>query len=144
MRRWTGLIVALATWLVLAQLAPSAMAQGKDGLKFELYKDAKEEFRWRLKAADGKVIATAGQGYKAKADCQHGIEVIQEAGDAKSKATFEVYEDNKKEFRWRLKASNGQVMAGAPEGFKAKADCEAAVALVKSASKAPIEDLTKK
>jgi uncharacterized protein YegP (UPF0339 family) len=54
------------------------------GLTFEVYKDAKEEFRWRLKAGNGKVIAVSGEGYKAKTDCQKGIELIQ-TGAAKAK-----------------------------------------------------------
>jgi uncharacterized protein YegP (UPF0339 family) len=51
-------------------------AQDKGNLTFEIYKDAKEEFRWRLKAANGRIIGTSGAGYKAKADCQHGIDLI--------------------------------------------------------------------
>jgi uncharacterized protein YegP (UPF0339 family) len=43
---------------------------------FELYKDNKKEFRWRLKASNGKIIATSGEGYVAKADCEHGIELL--------------------------------------------------------------------
>lgn len=43
--------------------------------KFEVYKDAKGEFRFRLKAANGQVIAT-GEGYKTKASCMNGIESI--------------------------------------------------------------------
>jgi uncharacterized protein YegP (UPF0339 family) len=43
---------------------------------FEIYKDKKGEFRWRLKASNGLIIATSGEGYVAKADCQHGIELL--------------------------------------------------------------------
>jgi uncharacterized protein YegP (UPF0339 family) len=34
--------------------------------KFELYKDAKGEFRWRLVASNGQTIANGGEGYKSK------------------------------------------------------------------------------
>ena len=43
--------------------------------KFELYKDKSEQFRFRLKAGNGQIIAT-GEGYKAKASCLNGIESI--------------------------------------------------------------------
>jgi hypothetical protein len=43
--------------------------------KFEVYKDARGEFRFRLKASNGQVIAT-GEGYKSKASCMNGIESI--------------------------------------------------------------------
>ena len=42
------------------------------------YQDAAKEYRWRLKAANGAILATSGQGYKAKADCKHAIDVIKE------------------------------------------------------------------
>jgi uncharacterized protein len=44
--------------------------------KFELYKDAKGEFRWRLVASNGQTIATGGEGYKAKESARAGIESV--------------------------------------------------------------------
>jgi hypothetical protein len=43
--------------------------------KFEVYKDAKGEFRFRLKAANGEIIAS-GEGYTTKAACLNGIESV--------------------------------------------------------------------
>jgi uncharacterized protein len=43
--------------------------------KFEVYKDKRGEFRFRLKAANGQVIAT-GEGYSSKDGCMNGIESI--------------------------------------------------------------------
>lgn len=43
--------------------------------KFEVYVDKAGEFRFRLKAVNGQIIAT-GEGYKAKASCLNGIESI--------------------------------------------------------------------
>lgn len=128
--------------LALGATANAVRAQDRAALKFELYKDAKGQYRWRLKSANGQVLATGGQGYQAKADCKHSIQVVQQAGAPGSKTTFETYEDAKKEYRWRLKASNGQVMAGSSEAYKVKADCEKAVALVRqAAAKAPVAEV---
>lgn len=44
--------------------------------KFELYKDPKGEFRWRLVASNGQTIATGGEGYKTKENCKAGIESV--------------------------------------------------------------------
>ena len=44
--------------------------------KFEIYKDKAGEFRFRLKATNGQVIAT-GEGYKTLANCQQGVESVQ-------------------------------------------------------------------
>ena len=43
--------------------------------KFEVYTDKAGEFRFRLKARNGEIIAT-GEGYKAKASCLNGVESI--------------------------------------------------------------------
>lgn len=43
--------------------------------KFEVYQDKAGEYRFRLKATNGEIIAT-GEGYKAKAGCMNGIESV--------------------------------------------------------------------
>ena len=43
--------------------------------KFEVYKDKKGEFRFRMIAANGQVIAQ-GESYKAKKSCLNGIASI--------------------------------------------------------------------
>jgi uncharacterized protein YegP (UPF0339 family) len=103
-------------------------------VKFEIYQDAKKEHRWRLKAANGEILATSGQGYKAKADAKKGVERIQQ-GAASDKLKFEVYEDAKKEHRWRLKAANGQVIASSSEGYKARPSAEKAIESIKKGAK---------
>ncbi len=44
--------------------------------KFELYKDPKGEFRWRLIASNGQTIAAGGEGYKTKESAKNGIESV--------------------------------------------------------------------
>jgi hypothetical protein len=44
--------------------------------KFELYKDAKGEFRWRLVASNGQAIASGGEGYKTREGAKAGIESV--------------------------------------------------------------------
>lgn len=43
--------------------------------KFEVYTDKAGEFRFRLKAKNGEIIAD-GEGYKTKASCLNGIDSI--------------------------------------------------------------------
>ena len=50
------------------------MAQAADGYQFEVFKDAKNEYRWRLKNPDGKVVASPGQGYASKKYCEESVE----------------------------------------------------------------------
>jgi uncharacterized protein YegP (UPF0339 family) len=51
--------------------------------KFEIYKDKKGQFRWRLRADNYQIIAS-GEGYSSKAACKNGIESVKKnAGKAK-------------------------------------------------------------
>jgi uncharacterized protein YegP (UPF0339 family) len=50
------------------------------------------------------------------------------------------YKDAKGEWRWRLKAANGLIIAVSSEGYSSKANCEAAIALVKASGSAPVTD----
>ena len=43
--------------------------------KFEIYKDKAGEFRFRLKAANGEIIA-ASEGYSSKQGAQAGIDSV--------------------------------------------------------------------
>ena len=44
--------------------------------KFEIFKDARGEFRFHLKTANGEIIASS-EGYKSKASAENGIESVQ-------------------------------------------------------------------
>jgi len=43
--------------------------------KFEVWVDKAGEYRFRLKAPNGEIIAT-GEGYSSKAACMNGIESV--------------------------------------------------------------------
>jgi hypothetical protein len=140
--------IAMAQWpnVLLGQAkSDKGKATAKDQLKFEVYEDNAKEFRWRLVTGEDKdrqVLATGGQGYKAKADCMRGVKSIQEGSD---KLKFETYEDNQKKIRWRAKASNGQVVAASASSYKAKADCQKAIDAIKAgAAKASVDDQSSK
>lgn len=50
--------------------------------KFELYQDKGGDYRFRLKAGNGEVIAT-GQGYSSKSGAMNGIDSVRRnAADA--------------------------------------------------------------
>jgi uncharacterized protein YegP (UPF0339 family) len=117
----------------------TASFQSDRTLKFETYQDKSKEHRWRLKATNGQVIATSGQGYADKRDCKNAIDRIKK--DAATKLTFETYQDAGKKHRWRLKATNGQVIATSGQGYADKRDCENAIDVIKKgAEKAKVEE----
>lgn len=130
----------LLTRSVLALFAAGllATAAAAGDMKFEIYKDKADEFRWRLKGGNGETLATGGQGYKAKEDARKGLELLIKSDD---KSKFEVYEDEKKEYRWRLKAGNNMVVATSSEGYKERAGAEKAMTAVREGvAKATVVD----
>lgn len=43
---------------------------------FLIYKDKIGEYRWRYQSSNTKIIADSGEGYKNKADCWNGINLV--------------------------------------------------------------------
>ena len=112
--------------------------------------------KFDLKAGNGEVIATS-EVYASEESCRKGIASVQRnapvagvedqtvEGYATAKnPKFEIYNDKKGEFRFRLKAKNGQVIS-ASEGYKSKKSCENGIASVrKNAAEADITVAEKK
>jgi hypothetical protein len=44
--------------------------------RFELYRDSAGEWRWRLVAANGNIIADSGEGYRSKQGARRGIDSV--------------------------------------------------------------------
>ena len=107
--------------------------------------------KFDLKAGNGEVIATS-EVYKSEASCANGIESVKKNAAAAGVEDltaeevvackcpkFEVYTDKAGEFRFRLKATNGQVIATS-EGYKTKASCLNGIESVKkNAPEAAVE-----
>ena len=95
--------------------------------KFEIYKDKREEFRFRLKAGNGQTIM-ASQGYKTKASCNNGIESVRKNSQDDSK--FEKLESKNGKPFFNLKATNGQVV-GSSQLYASGKSMENGIASVK-------------
>ncbi len=99
-----------------------------------IIKNTNTGIKFDLKAGNGEVIATS-EVYTTEAACRNGIESVVrnapiapiedqtvEGYEVCKHPKFEVYMDKAGEFRFRLKATNGQIIA-VGEGYKAKASC---------------------
>ncbi len=97
-------------------------------------KQTKNGFVFNLKAGNGEIIATS-QTYSGEDACMNGIESVRknaelakledqtvENFETVTNPKFEVYLDKRGEYRFRLKARNGEIIATG-EGYKAKASC---------------------
>ncbi|MCH5203329.1 MAG: YegP family protein [Oscillospiraceae bacterium] len=110
--------------------------------KFEIKKTKNGGFMFNLKAGNGEIIATS-ETYNSLDACKNGVNsVITNAPEApvedqtvegyatEKNPKFEVYADKRGEFRFRLKAKNGQIIATG-EGYKAKASCKNGIESIK-------------
>lgn len=57
--------------------------------KWEIYLDAKGEYRFRLKASNGNIVCITNDGYLSKPACKNGMQAI-----AKAAATAEIVQDD--------------------------------------------------
>jgi uncharacterized protein len=56
---------------------------------------------------------------------------------------FQIYKDRKGEYRWHLRARNGEIIADSNEGYSRKASCKHGIDLVREqAAGAAVEDQT--
>ena len=107
--------------------------------------DAKNGVKFNLKAGNGETIANS-EVYSSLAACKKGIASVmknapiapiedqtKEGYKAERNPKFEVYQDKKGEFRFRLKARNGQIIA-VSEGYTTMKACENGIASVKKNS----------
>lgn len=66
--------------LMLVEAADSSQTLAQ----FELFRDQRDEWRWRLRHRNGNIIATSGEGYTRKHNARKGIRsVMQNAPEAK-------------------------------------------------------------
>lgn len=100
--------------------------------KFEV-KQVKTGFKFNLKAGNGEIIAVS-EVYTSESACLNGVESVRkncvaeiedqtvENFETLKHPKFELYQDKAGEYRFRLKAKNGEIVVTG-EGYKAKAGC---------------------
>ena len=113
-------------------------------------KETKTGIKFDLKATNGQVIASS-QVYASVASCKKGIASVAKNASiaavedqtvenyaAEKNPKFEIYADKGGEFRFRLKAKNGQIIA-VSEGYTTMAKCKSGIASVqKNSVDAPV------
>lgn len=125
---------------------------------FELYEDAADEWRWRLRHDNGNVIADSGEGYSSDRKARQGLESVQtnaagghvvdltreeevENTESGSSATFEIYRDADDGWRWRLRHDNGNIIADCGEAYSSKQKTKQGLRSVKTnAAGAPVTE----
>ena len=107
-------------------------------------------YKFDLKAGNGQVIASS-QVYKALKSCKGGIASVTanaplaaeedqtvEGYEKQKNPKFEIYADKSGEFRFRMKAKNGQIVATS-EGYKSMKSCLNGIASIRKNADSPTE-----
>lgn len=107
-------------------------------------------YKFDLKAGNGQVIASS-QVYKALKSCKGGIASVTanasvaaeedqtvEGYEKQKNPKFEIYADKSGEFRFRMKAKNGQIIATS-EGYKSMKSCLNGIASIRKNADSPTE-----
>ena len=116
-------------------------------------KQVSNGFRFNLKAGNGEIIATS-EVYTTDKACKNGVESVRKnapvaniedqtvEGFEKAKnPKFEVYADKKGEFRFRLKATNGEIIATS-QTYKSLESCKNGIeSIIKNAPDAEIKEV---
>ena len=107
--------------------------------KFVITTTKNGEYTFNLKASNGEIILTASESYTTMSACENGIASVkknalshiedQTREESQTNPKYELYQDKAGEFRFRLKAGNGENI-GKSEGYKAKASAKKGIASI--------------
>lgn len=118
--------------------------------KYQVYKDNAGKYRFRLKAENNKIVAVS-QAYQQYASCLKGAKSVQNNCNVEIEdltveekripyPKYQVFYDKACGYRFRLTASNGEVIATS-EGYKTKDGCLSGIHAVQASCNSEIEDL---
>ena len=119
--------------------------------KYQVYKDTEGKFRFRLRAANNKIVAVS-EAYERKAGCINGVKSVQNncgapiedktaGAETLPHPKYEVFTDVASKYRFNLSAANGEIIA-ASEAYETKQSCMKGIEAVQKSCGADIEDLT--
>jgi len=117
--------------------------------KYQVYKDIKGKYRFRLKAPNNKIVVVS-EAYESKSSCLNGVTSIQKnckskvedktVGEKLDNPKYEIFVDSDLKFRFNLIAANGEII-GSSEAYSSKQGCKKGIEAVKNSCDAEVEEL---
>ncbi|MEJ2602718.1 MAG: YegP family protein [Gammaproteobacteria bacterium] len=108
--------------------------------KFEIYKDKKGEYRFRLVASNGEIVL-ASEGYKSKASAMNGAASVQK--NCSDGSCFVKSTTPGGKYRFNIKAKNHQII-GTSQNYDSEATRDHGIQAVgRAARTAKVVDSTK-
>jgi len=116
-----------------------------------IIKETKTGFTYRLKSSNSQTVC-ASQVYKTMSSCKAGIESLKKFCNSPiedqtlkefeplKNPKYEMYLDKAGQYRFRLKANNGEILIIAEDGYASKSGCKNGIESIgKNAPDAMIE-----
>lgn len=93
---------------------------------FELYRDTDGQYRWRLQADNGEIVAVSSEGYHNRSDCENGLQNFRNAftREEASQHSISITEGDDGQFRWAYVHQNGHTIAVGGEGYTGRYEAE--------------------
>lgn len=102
--------------------------------KFEVYKDNKSQFRWRLLAANGEPVASSGEGFPEKRTAMNAVKKLKDWSNTDVVVDVEKMKEEAKKAAEKAKADKAKAKA-APKKAVAKKPATKKPAAKKPAAK---------
>jgi uncharacterized protein YegP (UPF0339 family) len=106
----------------LLALASPSTATGRPAT-FEIYPDTTGRHRWRLNAANGRIVATSADAYVSATNAKAAAERLRTNTHSYA---FVADADQAGNYHWRAYASNGQTIATSAESYASQPNAERA------------------
>lgn len=93
---------------------------------WEFYQDAENNWRWRTTAQNGQITGAASEGFSNKESAERNASLVgyNNTYGTYKEINWQFYTDADGDWRWRLTADNGRIVAAASQGYKNRSDCE--------------------
>lgn len=111
-----------------------------DNPKFQIFKDTRNEFRFRLRARNGEIILHSSEGYTTKQGCNDGITSVKANAPYDNRYYRGVSQNG--QYYFTLNSVNGRTLGMSEMYTTAYSRDNGIEAVKRDAPNAPIEDLS--
>lgn len=98
-------------------------------MAMQIYEDAHGGYRWRLRAANGRIV---GEGAEAYGSRRKAIDAARSIVGGQRRLHIDIDQDQHGRWRWAMRTTNGQLVARSSEGFASRHNAERAARQVQA------------
>jgi uncharacterized protein YegP (UPF0339 family) len=92
--------------------------------RYDVYADTTGKYRWRLRASNGRKVATSGESFASRSNAARAATNFKQQVRGWE---YEIYPDRAGNYRWRALSGNGQKVASSGESFDSRPNAKRSV-----------------